>query len=115
MKMDENGSQIKVLFEKIEHYVKTGVDLYKLKAIDRSADVISGLTVRLIMITLSILFFLILSIGIALWIGMVLGKTYYGFLIVAGFYALLISILYLFRNKWLKAHLRNSIIMEALK
>jgi len=113
--MEDQVSNIETLFERTEQYARTSADLFKLKAIDKSADVISTLTARLAVIVFVTLFFLILNIGIALWIGEVLGKAYYGFFIVSGFYALIGMLLYIFRNKWIKAPLRDSIITQALK
>ena len=112
--MENHAILIGKLFEKAERYTMSSVELYKLKVIDKSADVISSLTARLAVILFITLFFLILNIGIALWIGETLGKSYYGFFIVAGFYALVGIVLYLFRNRWIKEPLRNSIITQAL-
>lgn len=112
--MEDHSTLIGSLFEKTEHYTKTSVELYKLKAIDKSADVISTLVARLAVIVFITLFVLILNIGVALWIGELLGKSYYGFFVVAGFYALIGILLYGFRNKWIKSPLRNSIINQAL-
>ena len=113
--MSDQGSIIRTLFEKIEHFTKSSAALYKLKTIDKSADVTSTLTERLVIIVTLTLFFLILNIGIALWVGQALGKSYYGFFIVAGLYAILSLILYCFGNKWIKEPVRNSIITQALK
>lgn len=113
--MEDQATLIKTLFEKAEHYTKTSVELYKLKAIDKSADVFSALIARLSVLLFITLFFLILNIGVALWLGELLGKTFYGFFIVSGFYALCGIVLYLFRNRWVANPLRNSIITQALK
>lgn len=112
--METTTSQVEALFEKTGRFAKTSLELYKLKVIDRSADMISNLTARLAVILFFTLFFLILNIGIALWIGEAIGGAYYGFFIVAGFYLLAGIILHLFRNKWIKTPLRNSIIEQAL-
>lgn len=112
--MESPTSLVVTLFEKTEHYAKSSVKLYKLKAIDKSAEVISTITARLAVIVAFTLFFLILNIGIALLVGEMLGKSYFGFFIVAGFYALAGITLYVFRNKWIKTPLRNSIIAQAL-
>jgi len=58
------------------------------------------------------MFFMILNIGIALWIGEMLGKSYYGFLILSGFYAILAIIVQIFSNRWIKKPIRNSIILQ---
>lgn len=112
--MDSQSSLIATLFEKTEHYAKSSAELYKLKVIDTSADVISTLTARLAVIVVFTVFFLTLNIGFALFIGELLGKAYFGFFIVAGGYGLMGIIFYVFRNKWIKEPMRNSIITQAL-
>ena len=113
--MENQSLLIETLFEKATHYTKTSVELYKLKAIGKSADIISDLASRTIVIAFAVICFFILNTGIALWIGEMLGKTYYGFFIVAGFYAFAGMLFYVFRNRWVKTPLRNSIITQALK
>lgn len=112
--MEDQTTLIEVLFEKTSQYTKNSVELYKLKAIGKSADIISGLATRFVLVTFITIFFVIANIGLALWIGEVLGKNYYGFFSVAGFYALLGLIFYVFRNTWIKEPVRNTIIYEAL-
>jgi hypothetical protein len=59
--------------------------------------------------------FLIVNIGLALWVGKLLGDSFYGFFIVGGFYALLAIPLHIFREQWIKYPISNSIIKELLK
>jgi hypothetical protein len=113
--MERLASRIETLFEKTEQYTRTTAELYKLKAIDKSADVLSALVARLAVVLAATLFFLILNIGLALLIGDELGRSCYGFFIVAGFYAVLAIMLHAFRHKWIRTPLRNSIITQALK
>src|SRR5438045_3534314 len=103
------------LFERTEHFTRTSADLYKLESIDKSADVISTLMARLAVVTALVLFFLIVNIGIALWLGEAIGKVYYGFFIVAGFYAVIGVVLHFAASKWIKVPLQNLIITQALK
>src|ERR1035437_2223370 len=105
--MENQTSLIGILFEKVGHYAQTTAELYKLKAVDKSADVLSTLTARLTIVVFIAMFFLMLSIGMALWIGEILWKSYYGFFVVAGFYALAGILFYAFRNTWIKEPIRN--------
>ena len=52
-----------------------------------------------------------INIAVALWLGDVLGKNYYGFLIVAGFYALA-SIILLIVHPSIKIRVNNTIIRQ---
>jgi hypothetical protein len=114
MIMQEQINQIETLFEKTKHYTQTSVELYKLKAIDKTADIASTLASRLVIGAFITMFFLILNIGISLWLGELLGKSYYGFFITSGFYAVGAIIFYILRNKWIKASVRDSIIAHTL-
>lgn len=112
--MENVSEQIGSLLEKTKQYTHTSVELYKLKAIDKSADIISSLAAQTTIGLFVVLFILMVNIGLSLWLGEVVGKTYLGFLIVSGFYAIAAIVLYVMRNKWIKSPVRNSIIEQAL-
>ena len=61
------------------------------------------------------LFALIMNIGVALFLGELLGKLYYGFFIVAAFYLLAALILHFFMYKWIKKPISDLIIKQALQ
>jgi hypothetical protein len=113
--MDEQSALIESLIEKGEQYGKTTLELLKLKTLDKSADVASNMVSWLVVVVLAVLFFLILNIGVALWLGELMGKSYYGFFAVSGFYAVLALILFIFRKKLIKNPLNNSIITQVLQ
>jgi len=95
--MEDQENLIESLIEKGEQYGKTTIELLKLKTLDKSADVASTLISWAIVIVFAVLFFLIFNIGVALWIGELMGKSYYGFFVVAGFYAILAFVFTIFR------------------
>lgn len=113
--MDDQSSLIESLIEKGEQYGKTTLELLKLKTLDKSADMVSNLVSWLIVVIFAVLFFLILNIGLALWIGELLGKSYYGFFVVSGFYALLTLVFGIFRKQLIKRPVNNSIITQVLE
>lgn len=112
--MDEKTSFIDPLFEKVEAYGKSSFELFKLKALDKTASIVAKLVSRAIVILFLVLFILTLNIGIALWLGDILGKSYYGFFCVAGFYALVIIILYAFMGKYIQRKVNQVIISQIL-
>ncbi len=112
--METHSPPIESLIERTEKYLKTGLELYRLKAIGKSADVFSSLVSKLAIISFFIFFFLLLNTGLALWIGDLLGKSYFGFFTVASFYAIAGIFIYIFRDQWIKNPLRNSIITQTL-
>ena len=113
--MDEQSGFIEKLIDKGEQYGKTSLELIKLKTLDKTADVISNLISWLIVAVFAVLFFLILNIGIALWLGDLLGKTYYGFFVVSGIYALLALIFAIFRKQFIKIPINESIVKQVLE
>ena len=109
--METHTNLIEPLLEKVEAYGKTSFELFKLKALAKTADVSSSLISRMLFILFLSFFLLTLNIAAALWIGDLLGKNYYGFLIVAGFYALA-SVILLIVHAALKTRLNNTIIKQ---
>ncbi|HEV8515324.1 MAG TPA: hypothetical protein VGQ59_18705 [Cyclobacteriaceae bacterium] len=113
--MNDIATPIETLFEKAENYSKTSLELFKLTAIDKSADVVSSLVVRFSIFMVGVVFMLVINIGIAMWLGELLGKPYYGFFVVAAFYAMVTTLLYVFRHEWIKTPVSNSIITQMTK
>ena len=113
--MDTQPTNLESLFEKAEAYSIRSLELVKLKSVERISEVASWVTSRLgVVITIS-LFAFSLNIGIALWLGELLGKIYYGFFIVAAFYLLVGLVLHLFLHQWIKKPLGDLIIKKALQ
>lgn len=113
--METSATLIESLFERIEAYSKTSYELSKLKSVEMSAVVITSLISRLSVIITLTLFVLVLNIGIALLLGELLGKSYYGFFIVAAFYLLAALILNFFLHNWIKKPVSELIITQALQ
>ena len=109
--MDSQTNLIEPLLEKAETYSKTSFELLRLKALAKTADVTSTLFSRSLFILLVSFFAFTINIAVALWLGDVLGKNYYGFLIVAGFYALA-SIILLIVHPSIKIRVNNTIIRQ---
>lgn len=111
--MEQKSTLLTDLIQIIESYMKTNLEILKLKAISRSSDVVSSIMLKLIVfIFVSIMIFLI-NIGLALWIGQLLGELSLGFFAVAAFYVLVAMLLILFPNI-IKSPFRNAIILKML-
>ena len=113
--METPASQIESLFERAEAYSKTSYELSKLKSIETTAKVVTSLISRLSVILMISLFALVLNIGIALLLGELLGKSYYGFFIVATFYFIAALVLHFFLHQWIKKPISELIITQALQ
>jgi len=102
---------IEPLLEKVEAYSKTSFELLKLKALDKTADVSATLFSRSLFVLIVSFFAFLLNVGIALWLGDILGKAYYGFLIVAACYAI-VGVILLIIHPFIKARVNNAIIKQ---
>jgi len=107
--MEANTNLIEPLLERFKDYGKTSLELVKLKSVDKTADILSTLISRLFFVLTLVIFLLTINIAIALWLGEIIGKTYDGFLVVAGFYAIVTLVLYLMQPK-IKTRVNDSII-----
>jgi hypothetical protein len=112
--MDKPKDMIESLIGKGEEYGKTTLELLKLKAVDKSSDVTSTLISWIVVIVFAVLFFTMVNIGLALWLGEIVGKSYLGFFIVAGFYGLLTLIFGIFRKQLVKKPVNNSIVKQII-
>jgi hypothetical protein len=103
------------LLESGEEFGRTSFELLKLKTLDKTTVLASGIVFNLVVLLLFTIFFLIGTLGIALWLGEILGKLWYGFFIVAGFYAATGLVVYFFMREWIKNMVSNFIIKHVLK
>lgn len=113
--MEEKHKYFDSLVNSAENYAKTSAELIKLKTVDKVADGTSGLVAWTAVVIALVLFFITLNFGLAYLIGDLLGqKTYIGFFIVASFYGLAGLILFIFKDKWIKKPLNDSLINQML-
>lgn len=90
--MKDNTILAEMLIDKIEKFAQSSFDLAKLKLIRKFANVVSLIATHIITLLFLLLFFVFANISLALWLGQITGQTYYGFLLVAGLYCLLLII-----------------------
>ena len=113
--MEDNAKLIESLLEKATDYGKTSFELVKLKALDKTSDVVSSLIPRSAVFVIIMSFMLFFNVGIAFWLGEILGKIYFGFFVVGAFYVVVAIILHFFMHKWLKKIIGNMFIKQMLK
>lgn len=110
--MEPDPNKVETLLQNANDHLETRLRLFKWKVALRSADIISNNASRLALLGLMVMFLLVLSIALGLYLGDVLGKNYYGFFVLAGFYGLCFLVLYLFKNKWIETPVSNGIIQK---
>ena len=105
---------IESLLSQSKDYAETRLELLKLKAVDKTSSIFSAVLSGVIFFIVFFIFFVVLNIGLALWIGDLVGRSYLGFLLLAAFYLVIGLVLYAGRNKWLKSTFTGIIIRKFL-
>jgi len=113
--MEDQRHDIDTLLSDAGDYVETRTTLWKLKAIESLADVSGELASGLGMIGLGAFVVILFSVGLALLIGDMLGKSFYGFFIIGGAYFIFALVCFIRRGRWLKEPFSNMLIRKILK
>lgn len=113
--MDNQYDILEPLKETTEQYIKATIELSKLKILETITNAITSLVAKIAVVLIFSMFLLIISTGIAFMLGDYVGKTYYGFFIVAGFYLMAGAIFHYFLHNWIKEPVSNLIINKALQ
>ena len=113
--MENTTKLIEDLLERTVEYGKTTYTLAKLKALDKTSDVVSSIIPHTFVFFAVASFVLFVNLGLGFWIGDILGKIYYGFFVVAGFYGLIAIVVHFFMHQCIKRKIGNYIIKQVLK
>lgn len=113
--MQSTIEHIENLVARAGEVAETKAELLKLRAAGKITETISSLITVIATVILIVASLTIISIGMALWIGSEMGRTYYGFFIVGGFYALVGLLVHLFRKNWIKIPVSNLVIDKLIK
>ncbi|WP_046755433.1 hypothetical protein [Kordia jejudonensis] len=113
--MESTASHIESIYERAKAYTETSIELYKLNAIDKTADVVSSLVSWIVLGSVAAVFLLFINIGISLYIGTLLGAGYLGFLIVSSFYLVLGICLYIFNGKLIMQPITDLVISKLMR
>ena len=103
------------LFDKLDQYSKSSIELVKLTAIDKVSDIAAIIATQFVLVMVVAFFFLFSSVGIALWLGKLWCNNYLGFFAVGLSYLIISILIYLFKNWCLKTPLQNLYIKQLLK
>lgn len=113
--MQSTIEHIENIVSKAGDLAETKAELWKLKVAGKVSETISTIISIIAIVVLAGVAITILSLGVAYWIGSMLGNIYYGFFIVGGFYALAGLLLYVFRTNWVKTPISNVIIDKIIE
>lgn len=113
--MKESHGLFDELLVKAEQYAESSVELAKLKSAKHIANTTGVLSTHLLVWVAIILAFLMLSIGVSIWLGELIGQYYWGFFIVAGFYLLVALVIKLFKSSLVEKPVQDCVIRNIFK
>lgn len=113
--MEENKNLVELLVEDTIAFSKASIELYKLKALEKSSDVVSTIVPHTVVVILVIMAALFVNIGLAIWLGDVFGQLWLGFFAVAALYGVLGIVVKFFMHAWMKNGINNYIIKQVMK
>lgn len=113
--MEDHTNLIEALIESATDYGKASFELAKLRVLDKTSEVISSLLSNVVVLIIILSFLLFLNLGLAIWIGQILGEIYYGFFVVAAFYGITGILVHFFLHKRLKRLFGDNFIKQVLK
>ncbi|MDF2455264.1 MAG: hypothetical protein K0R51_1257 [Cytophagaceae bacterium] len=109
----EEQTKIEELSDKLKSYIDTRYDLIVLNTSDKVSIIGSQFIAYLIIGILSLLFIVLFSIALSLYISSVYGSSFIGFFAVGGIYLVLTILLIVFK-KQVTNPFRNMIIRAVL-
>lgn len=98
--MEPDATLFGPLIDSLESNARTSLQLSKLRIMEVLSSAVSKIILHLTLACIAVFLLLMLNIGIALWLGDLLGKLHYGFFILAGVYFLIgLIILFFFPSQ----------------
>ncbi len=111
MDRKEEKSRLESLVKRMEDYMNSTLELYKLKAAKSLSEMMATLLLWAIVSLIFLLMLFVLSIGVSLWLGNAIGSLWLGFVSVAAFYLIAASVIAFF----FPASIRRGLINMLLK
>jgi hypothetical protein len=102
--------KIESLIDEGKRYVQTRIDEMKLSAADKSARILSLAVSVFLTAAVFFLFFVLIAVALALFVGDWLGSRGLGFLIVAVISLLAAFWIWVMRERWIRRPIRNALL-----
>lgn len=110
--MEEFKTSAQSLKDHVGEYVSTYMQLTKAKVTQSASTAAGGAAIGIAALVLGIFFLIFAFCGVAFWLGSVFDSRAAGFFAVAGFFLLLIILIFALRKKVIVPFIRNTIISK---
>jgi len=111
---DGKTINISAIFDKIADLGKARLELARLNTINATSDIASSSIATIVFLALCCFTFLMLNIGVGLFIGTLMGGVSYGFFILAAFYSIAALVYQLLFSKKIRKAIRNFLIKQLM-
>jgi hypothetical protein len=113
--MEKAFAKVEEMAETVKEYVNTRIESVKLNAAEKSSAVIANVAAGLVVAAVFFFFIVFAGIALAFGLGEWIGKTWAGFLIVAGLYLLLGILVWAARGKIIRLPVMNALIKQLFR
>jgi hypothetical protein len=103
--LEEEKTKLEDLMHHLKDYMNTSFEIVKMKAVEKGVAIAATYIIAL----------LFLNVALALYIGTKLNNSFYGFLIVGGFYLLMAIILSAGKKSIIETPVSNALIKQIFK
>lgn len=108
--MEDLKSKVSNLTDSFSEYVQTNYKLTLLNATDKATGIAASTLATVVVLLLGVFVLFFGGIALAIWLGYLLNNVALGYLLVAGFFVLIIILLVALRKKIIFPMIRNQII-----
>lgn len=113
--METTRKILEDLIGQVETFGKTSFELSKLRSIETTTTLVPVILTKVCVAAAFAFFVFVLNIGIAIFLGDLLGLSYMGFFIVSGFYLVVGVVFHYFLHGWIKTPVAELIIKHLLR
>jgi high-affinity Fe2+/Pb2+ permease len=113
--MEKVFAKTEELAENIKEYVNARIESVKLNAAEKSSAVIANVIAGLVVATVFFFFIVFAGMSLSFLLGEWIGKTWAGFLIVAGLYLLIGIVVWAARGKIIRLPVMNALIKQLFR
>lgn len=113
--MQETFSKLEELFAHLKEYLDNRVAYTKLSVAEKSSKIFANLVAIFVSVLILFFFVVFASIALAFALARLTGEYYWGFLIVAGIYLLMGTIVWMAKEKLLRLPMMNALLKQFFK
>lgn len=108
----EEENKVEKLLIHLKDYAETQFQLSILSVQNNFVNLLSSMASIVVLGVLLLFILLFTGIGTAIWLGEYFHNYFLGFFYIAGFYILILFIIYFNREKWIKSPLINALLKK---